>query len=307
MRLSPNYVPEFPSNKMKSGFVSIIGRPNSGKSTLLNRLIGEKISIVTDKPQTTRHLVKGILTTPEGQIVFVDTPGVHKPIYRMNERMMKFVREAINDADLVVLIVDASVPFGRGDEFTLELLKSAKAKTFLLLNKIDLIPKKNLLPSMERYSKAADFDEVIPISALTGENVEEFLSEVFEYLPEGPMFYPADQLSDQHERSIAAEMIREKVILLTEEELPYSTAVIIDLFEEEQKLNRIYASIYVERESQKGIVIGKRGNKLKEIGTAARKDLESFFNRKIFLELHVKVKKHWRDDEEALQTLGLGE
>jgi GTP-binding protein Era len=295
------------AEKMKSGFVSIIGRPNSGKSTLLNRLVGEKVSIVTDKPQTTRHMVRGIVTTPEGQIVFVDTPGVHKPIHRMNERMMKSVGQAINDADLVVLIVDCSVPFGRGDEFTLELVKSAKTKKFLLLNKIDLISKKNLLPTIDRYARAANFDEVIPISALTGDNVETFLKEILRYLPEGPMFYPSDQISDQQERSIASEMIREKVILLTEEELPYSTAVVIDRFEEDGNLYRIYASIYVERDSQKGIVIGKRGDKLKEIGTTARKDLESFFNRKIFLELHVKVKKGWRDDDGTLRVLGLGE
>ena len=292
---------------MKSGFVSIIGRPNSGKSTLLNRLVGEKVSIVTDKPQTTRHVVKGIVTAPEGQIVFVDTPGVHKPIHRMNERMMKLVRNAISDADIVVLIVDCSVPFGRGDEFTLNLLKSAKPKKFLLLNKIDLIAKKNLLPAIDRYARAANFDEVIPISALKGENVETFLSQVFKHLPEGPMLYPPDQVSDQQERSIASEMIREKVILLTEEELPYSTAVVIDRFEEEDRLYRIYASIYVERDSQKGIVIGKGGGKLKEIGTTARKELESFFDRKIFLELHVTVKKHWRDSDDTLRTIGLGE
>jgi len=292
---------------LKSGFVSIIGRPNSGKSTLLNRLVGEKVSIVTDKPQTTRHVVKGIVTAPEGQIVFVDTPGVHKPIHRMNERMMKLVRNAISDADIVVLIVDCSVPFGRGDEFTLNLLKSAKPKKFLLLNKIDLIAKKNLLPAIDRYARAADFDEVIPISALKGENVETFLSQVFKHLPEGPMLYPPDQVSDQQERSIASEMIREKVILLTEEELPYSTAVVIDRFEEEDRLYRIYASIYVERDSQKGIVIGKGGEKLKEIGTTARKELESFFDRKIFLELHVTVKKRWRDSDDTLRTIGLGE
>jgi GTPase len=292
---------------MKSGFVSIIGRPNSGKSTLLNRLVGEKVSIVTDKPQTTRHVVKGIVTSPEGQIVFIDTPGIHKPIHRMNERMMKSVREAIGDADLVVLIVDCSVPFGRGDEFTLDLLKSVKTKKFLLLNKIDLIAKKKLLPAIDRYAKAAAFDEVIPISALKGENVDTFLSQIFKYLPEGPMFYPEDQISDQKERSIASEMIREKVILLTEEELPYSTAVVIDRFEEEEKLYRIFASVFVERDSQKGIVIGKGGEKLKEIGTQARKDLESFFGRKIYLELHVTVKKHWRDNDDTLRSLGIGE
>jgi len=292
---------------MKSGFVSIIGRPNSGKSTLLNRLVGEKVSIVTNKPQTTRHVVKGIVTTDQGQIVFIDTPGVHKPIHRMNEHMMKSVRESINDADIVGLIVDCSVPYGRGDEFTLDLVKGATTKKFLILNKIDLIPKKNVLPIIDRYSKLATFDEVIPISAKSGENVETFVAQIMKYLPEGPMFYPSEQISDQKERSIASEMIREKVILLTEEELPYSTAVIIDRFEEEKNLNRIYASIFVERDSQKGIVIGKGGEKLKEIGTAARQDLEAFFDRKVFLELHVKVKKGWRDDENTLRTLGLHE
>jgi len=292
---------------MKSGFVSIIGRPNSGKSTLLNRLVGEKVSIVTNKPQTTRHVVKGIVTTDQGQIVFIDTPGVHKPIHRMNEHMMKSVRESINDADIVGLIVDCSVPYGRGDEFTLDLVQGATTKTFLILNKIDLIPKKNVLPIIDRYSKLATFDEVIPISAKSGENVETFVAQIMKYLPEGPMFYPSEQISDQKERSIASEMIREKVILLTEEELPYSTAVIIDRFEEEKNLNRIYASIFVERDSQKGIVIGKGGEKLKEIGTAARQDLEAFFDRKVFLELHVKVKKGWRDDENTLRTLGLHE
>ena len=291
---------------MKSGFVSIVGRPNSGKSTLLNHVVGEKVSIVTDKPQTTRHVVRGILTRPEGQIIFLDTPGVHKPVYRMNERMMKSVRESIADVDLTLLIVDASVPFGRGDDFTLQLLKSVTRKKLLLLNKIDLIEKKNLLPLIDRYSKVGNFEEIIPISALTGENVENLMAQVMKYLPEGPMFYPAEQISDQPERAIAAEMIREKLIVLTEEELPYSTAVVIDRFEEGEALHRIYASIFVERDSQKAIVIGKAGQKLKQVGTDARKELEAFFGRKIYLELHVKVKKHWRDDEETLRGLGLG-
>ena len=292
---------------MKSGFVSIVGRPNSGKSTLLNHLVGEKVSIVSDKPQTTRHVVRAIVTQPEGQIVFLDTPGIHKPIHRMNERMMKSVRDAMGDVDLILLIVDASASFGRGDEFTLELLKPVATKKFLLLNKIDRVAKKNLLPLMDRYSKAGSFEEIIPISALTGENVDSLVRQILEHLPEGPMFYPADQISDQHERSIAAEMIREKLIELTEEEMPYSTAVVIDRFEEEEKLYRIFASIFVERDSQKPIVIGKAGQKLKQIGTEARLELEAFFARKVFLELHVKVKKHWRDDEETLKSLGLGE
>jgi GTPase len=291
----------------KSGFVSILGRPNSGKSTLLNRLIGEKISIVTDKPQTTRHVIRGIVTTPEGQIIFLDTPGIHKPIHRMNERMMKSVRSAMADVDLMLLIVDCSAAFGRGDEFALELLKSVPTKKILLLNKIDRIDKKELLPIMDRYSRLASFEEIVPISALTGENVEETMKQVFLRLPEGPMFFPTDQISDQPERAIAAEMIREKLIILTEEEMPYSTAVVIDRFEEGEKLHRIFASIFVERDSQKAIVIGKGGQKLKQIGTDARKDLEGFFGRKIFLELHVKVRKNWRDDEETLKSLGLGE
>lgn len=291
----------------KSGFVSIVGRPNSGKSTLLNRLVGEKVSIVTDKPQTTRHVVRGIVTRPEGQITFLDTPGIHKPIHRMNERMMKSVRGAMADVDLVLLIVDASAAFGRGEAFTLELLKPVKTKKFLLLNKIDRIQKKKLLPIMDQYSKLCDFEEIIPISALKGENTEQLLQEIFKNLQEGPMFYPADQISDQQQRTIAAELIREQAILLTEEELPYSTAVAIDRFEEGGKLCRIFASIFVERESQKAIVIGKAGQKLKEIGTEARKELESFLGVKVFLELHVKVKKGWRDDEDMLRTLGLGE
>jgi len=292
----------------KSGFVSIVGRPNSGKSTLLNRLVGEKVSIVTEKPQTTRHVIRGIVTRPEGQIVFLDTPGIHKPIHRMNERMMKSVRGALADVDLILLLVDASVAFGRGDEFTLELLKPVATKKFLLLNKIDRIQKKNLLPLIEKYTKIAAFDEVLPISALTGDNVESLISLIFKCLNEGPMFYPADQISDQQERNIAAEIIREKLIEATKEELPYSTAVVIDRFEEEDKLYKIYTSVFVERDSQKGIIIGKSGQRLKEIGTRARLELEKFFTgRKIFLELHVNVKKHWRDDEQILKNLGLGE
>jgi GTPase len=292
---------------MKSGFVSIVGRPNSGKSTLLNHFVGEKVSIVTDKPQTTRHVIRGIVTTPEGQIVFLDTPGVHKPVYRMNERMMKSVRDSMADVDLILLIVDASVPFGRGDDFTLQLLKPVAKKKLLLLNKIDVIEKKTLLPLMERYSKAGNFEEIMPISALTGENVATLIAEIMKHLPEGPMFYPQDQITDQPERTIAAEMIREKLILLTQEEMPYSTAVVIDRFEEDEKLYRIFASIFVERDSQKAIIIGKGGQKLKQVGTEARKELEGFFGRKVFLELHVKVKKRWRDDEETLKSLGLGE
>jgi len=292
---------------MNSGFVTIVGRPNTGKSTLVNHLVGEKISIVTDKPQTTRNVVRGIVTRPEGQIVLLDTPGVHKPIHRMNERMMKAVRVAMSEVDIVALIVDASVPFGRGDEFTLELIRDVKASRFLLLNKIDKIHKQDLLPQIDRYSKLLSFDEVTPMSALTGENVDMFVSALFKHLPAGPAYYPEDQLSDQPERAIAAEMIREKLIMHTRDELPYSTAVFVDRFEEGDTLHRIHATIVVERESQKPIIIGKGGELLKRIGTAARLDLERFFGRKMYLELRVKVEKSWRDDEDALRRLGLAE
>ena len=289
---------------MKSGFVSIVGRPNSGKSTLLNHLVGDKISIVTDKPQTTRNVIRGIVTSPDGQVVFLDTPGIHKPVHKMNERMMKFVRESMGEVDLIMLIVDATEPFGRGDEFTLELIKPVAAPKILLLNKIDQLQKKNLLPIIDRYSKLAEFKDVIPISALTGENTELLFQAVFKYLSEGPMFYPEDQISDQPARAISAEIIREKLIVLTREELPYSTAVVIDRFEEQEKIDRIYATIFVERESQKGMIIGKGGSLLKQVGSEARRELEAFFERKIYLELHVKVKKDWRDDEATLRHIG---
>lgn len=291
----------------RSGFVTIVGRPNSGKSTLVNSLVGEKVSIVTDKPQTTRNVVRGIVTRPEGQVVFLDTPGIHKPGHRMNERMMKAVRNSMSEVDVLALIVDASIPFGGGDEFTLELIRPLTLPKLLLFNKIDKVNKKDLLPKIEHYSKILTFEEVIPVSALTGENVETFLNALFRFLPTGPQFYPADQFSDQQERTMAAEIIREKLIVATRDELPYSTAVVIDRFEEGEKIHRIYCTIFVERDSQKAIVIGKGGSLMKEIGTSARLELEKFFDRKVFLELHVKVSKDWRDDASRLTNLGFTE
>jgi GTP-binding protein Era len=293
-----------PEETGKSGFVTIVGRPNSGKSTLVNSLVGEKVSIVTDKPQTTRSVVRGIVTAPEGQIVFLDTPGIHKPIHRMNDRMMSAVRNSMSEVDVLALLVDASVPFGGGDEFTLDLISPLKLPRILLFNKIDKVNKRDLLPRIDRYSRILNFDEVIPISAKTGEGVDVFLNTLFKYMPAGPRYYPEDQFSDQQERTMAAEIIREKLIVLTRDELPYSTAVIIDRFEESEKIYRIYATVFVERESQKAIVIGKGGLLMKEIGTAARHELESFFGLKVFLELHVKVSKGWRDDEFQLTNLG---
>ena len=292
---------------LRSGFVTLIGRPNSGKSTLVNQLVGEKISIVTDKPQTTRNIIRGIVTRPEGQLVLVDTPGVHKPIHRMNSLMMKSVRDAISDVDVLALMVDASQRFGKGDQFALELVAPLSPTKVLILNKIDTIKKPDLLPLIDMYSKLAKFEEIVPVSALSGENVETLVKVLFQLLPSGPPLYPEDQLTDRQERSIAAEMIREKLINLTEEELPYSMAVSVDRFEESEAICRIYATIHVERETQKGIVIGKAGRLLKEAGIAARQDLEKLLGRQVYLELHVKVTADWREDDEALRNFGVGE
>lgn len=292
---------------LRSGFVTLIGRPNSGKSTLVNQLVGEKISIVTDKPQTTRNIIRGIVTRPEGQLVLVDTPGVHKPIHRMNSLMMKSVRDAISDVDVLALMVDASQRFGKGDQFALELVAPLSPTKVLILNKVDRIRKPDLLPLIDMYSKLAKFEEIVPVSALSGENVETLVKVLFQLLPSGPPLYPEDQLTDRQERSIAAEMIREKLINLTEEELPYSMAVSVDRFEESEAICRIYATIHVERETQKGIVIGKAGRLLKEAGIAARQDLEKLLGRQVYLELHVKVTADWREDDEALRNFGVGE
>lgn len=295
------------SQASRSGFVTLIGRPNSGKSTLLNQLVGEKISIVTDKPQTTRNVIRGIVTRPEGQIVVVDTPGVHKPVHRMNRVMMKSVREAMSEVDVIALIVDASQPFGKGDQFTVEMVSNAKIPKVLILNKIDKVRKPDLLPVIDRYSRLTKFDDIVPISALTGENLETLVKVLLQLLPVGPHYYPEDQLSDLHERGLAAEIIREKLIDRTREELPYSIAVQVDRFEEGETLHRIFATIHVERETQKGIVIGKGGQVLKDVGIAARHDLEKLFGRQVHLELRVKVSPGWRDDEQALRNFGLGE
>jgi len=295
------------SENLRAGFVTLVGRPNCGKSTLLNQLVGEKISIVTNKPQTTRHVIRGIVTRPEGQLVLLDTPGVHKPLHRMNSLMMKSVRDAMSEVDVIALMVDASQPFGKGDRFVLDLIASIKVQKILILNKIDRVRKPDLLPLIDQYSKLAQFDEIVPVAALTGENVEVLMTVLFKLLPEGPPYYPEDQLSDRQERSIAAEIIREKLIERTEDELPYSTAVSIDRFEEGETLCRIFATVHVERETQKGIVIGKRGHLLKEAGIAARQDLERLLGRQVHLEMRVRVTAGWRDDEARLKDLGVGD
>ena len=293
----------------RSGFVSIVGRPNAGKSTLLNALVGEKIAIVTEKPQTTRTRIQGMLNVkaqrgrPAGQLIFIDTPGVHKPDSRLNRKMMQEIHAALESRDLVLLIVDASERFGPGDEHVLELVKRSGAPVFLLLNKVDKLHKEKLLPLMDHYSKLHQFQEVIPISAMKGQGLDVLLERVVRALPEGPRYFPQDQLTDQPERFLASEIIREKVLLKTGKELPYATAVVVERYEELPRLTRISAVIYCERDGQKAILIGKGGQKLKEMGMSARLELERRLGKKVFLELFVKVKAGWRQSEAFVDEL----
>ena len=294
---------------MKSGLVSLVGRPNAGKSTLLNRLVGQKLAIVSDKPQTTRHRIVGVRNTPDAQVVFIDTPGIHKPMHRMNRRMVSAATDTLREVDVVVLVVDASIPPGAGDRFVLDLVVQAKTPVILVLNKVDRVRKPELLPLIGGYSKRADFKAIIPLCALHGDGVEVLDKAIIAALPEGEPLYPEDYLTDQTQRTLAAELVREKVLRHTREELPYSTAVMIERFEEPETpggLTRIYASILVDHESQKPIVIGKGGEMIKRIGTEARQDLEEMLEGKVFLDLHVKVRQDWRDDERVLNEIGLG-
>jgi GTP-binding protein Era len=291
------------ADQTKSGFVAVVGRPNAGKSTLVNALVGTKVSIVTAVPQTTRNRILGIVNRPSAQIVLMDTPGIHRPLSRLNEQMMSFVRQALTERDLAVLIVDASERFGHGDEFAVGLLKEYAPRTILALNKIDRIKKPKLLPLMQRYSQLYNFEEIMPISALKEEGLTELLDAIEGLLPEGPQYFPPDMYTDQPERFLASEIVREKVILHTRQELPYATAVLIDDFEEGESITRIHASIVVERESQKPIIIGAGGDMLKQIGSEARRELERLFPPKVFLELYVKVEPHWRDVRPMVASL----
>ncbi len=284
----------------------MIGRPNAGKSTLLNRVIGEKIAIVSDKPQTTRTRITGVLTRPEGQIVFLDTPGIHKPGYKLNRRMMAVVIDALSTVDLILLMIDATKPMGHGDQFALEMLRRVETRAFLLPNKVDALrDKTKLLPLIGRYTSEREFAEVIPISALTGDGAALLIGKIFECLSAGAMLYPEDEMTDQPERVLAAELVREKILQETGEELPYVTAVVTERWEETQGITTIHCLIYVERPSHKAIVIGKAGARLKKIGTAARADIEKLLDRRVFLNLFVKVRERWRDDERALDELGI--
>jgi GTP-binding protein Era len=293
---------------MKYGFVSLIGRPNAGKSTLLNRLVGSKLAIVSDKPQTTRNRILGVRNYPDAQVVFIDTPGIHRPLHRMNVRMVEAAFDTIQEVDVLGLVVDVTEPPGKGDSFVLDRIKGAKIPVVLILNKIDLIKKTNLLPIMQRYGETGSFDEIIPVSAGTGDNVDRLERLLIDRLPEGQPQYPEDYLTDQPERFFAAEIVREKVLQFTHAELPFSSAVIIDRFEEPDRpggLLKLYCTIVVERDSQKPIILGRGGEMIKRIGVAAREDLEKFFDTKVFLDLHVRVKSEWREDEGLLDDIGL--
>ena len=290
---------------MRAGFVTIVGRPNVGKSTLLNRIVGQKVAIVTEKPQTTRNRILAIANTPSAQIVFFDTPGIHKPKHEMNRRMVGLALRSLKNVDLALLLVDVTEPFGGGDEFVLERVRQAKVPVVLALNKVDRIRKPEILTVIDEYRHRHDFTDIVPISALTGENVDALVSVLERQLPEGEPLYPPETLTDLPERFFVSEIVREKILGATREEIPYSTAVVIDSWEEGEKLTRIEASILVERESQKGIVVGKGAGMLKGIGTAARRDIEAFLGTKVFLGLHVRVRSEWRENQRLLSELGI--
>ncbi|MCL6585360.1 MAG: GTPase Era [Anoxybacillus sp.] len=295
--------------KFKSGFVSIIGRPNVGKSTFLNRVIGQKIAIMSDKPQTTRNKIQGVYTTDDAQIIFIDTPGIHKPKHKLGDFMMKVAQNALKEVDVILFMINAEEGFGRGDAFIIERLKEVNTPVFLVVNKIDQIHPDELLPLIDRYRSLYSFAEVVPISALQGNNVETLIEQIKSYLPEGPQYYPADQVTDHPERFIIAELIREKALHLTREEVPHSIAVVIDSIERREDSHTVYvgATIIVERDSQKGIIIGKQGRMLKEIGQRARVDIEALLGSKVFLELWVKVQKDWRNKLSQLRDFGFRE
>jgi GTPase len=294
---------------MKSGFVSFIGRPNAGKSTLLNRLVGTKLAIVSDKPQTTRTRILGVRNYPDAQVVFLDTPGIHRPLHRMNVRMVDVALETIRDVDVLGLVLDVAEKLGKGDRYVLDLVKDVKIPVFLILNKIDLIKKTKLLPLIGQFGQEQRFAEIIPVSAATGDNVDRLERAIIDRLPEGPPLYPDDYLTDQPERVMAAEIVREKLLQFTHAEIPFSSAVVVDRFEEpadEGGLLRLHCTIVVDRESQKPIVVGKGGDMIKRIGTAAREELERFFSTRVFLDLRVRVAVDWREDERVLQDIGVG-
>ncbi|PEB24969.1 GTPase Era [Bacillus toyonensis] len=292
----------------KSGFVSIIGRPNVGKSTFLNRIIGQKIAIMSDKPQTTRNKIQGVYTENDSQVIFIDTPGIHKPKHKLGDFMVKMAQTTLKEVDIVLFMVNATEGFGRGEEFIIEKLQETKQPVFLVINKIDQVHPEQLLELIDQYRKLHEFAEIVPISALDGNNVEALIGAIKKYLPEGPQYYPDNQVTDHPERFIIAELIREKVLHLTREEVPHSVAVVIDAIQKrEGGAVYINATIVVERASQKGIIIGKQGKMLKEVGKRARFDIEALLGSKVFLEVWVKVQKDWRNKMSQLRDLGFRE
>jgi GTP-binding protein Era len=291
----------------KAGYASLVGRPNAGKSTLLNRIIGEKIAIVSDKPQTTRTRILGVKNYPEGQIAFVDTPGIHRPLHRLNVRMVDSAVDTFREVDVIALVFDASTKPGHGDAYVSALLKDVQTPTVLVLNKIDLVAKARLLPLIDQAQRWHDFAAIVPVSATTGDGLDRLERVLLDHLPDGEPGYPDDYLTDQPERVLAAETVREKVLQHTRQELPFSTAVVVDEFNEEERdrLLRLYCTIFVETESQKRIVIGRGGEMIKQIGTEARRDLEAFLGTKVFLDLRVKVNPDWRDNDRVLDEIGV--
>lgn len=287
-----------------SGFIAIVGRPNVGKSTFLNRVIGQKIAIMSDKPQTTRNKIQGVYTTKDAQIVFIDTPGIHKPQNKLGDFMMESALSALKEVDAVLFMVNATEHRGAGDNFIIDQLKNVDKPIYLLINKIDEISPDDIMPIIEQYKNALEFKDVYPISALQGNNVPELIDTLIKELPNGPQYYPADEVTDHPERFVISELIRENVLELTRQEIPHSTAVVIESIKTEESLLRIRATIIVERDGQKGIVIGKGGSMLKKIGTLARKDIENMMGNKVFLELWVKVEPHWRDKANLLNSYG---
>ena len=291
---------------MKTGFISLIGRPNAGKSTLINQILDRKIAITSTKPQTTRTRITGIFTTSDAQMVFIDTPGIHKPKDRLNQYMVEAARSTIYEGDVIFYVVDASVPFGPGEQFILDCLKDIDVPVFLLLNKIDCMTSEEIMRTIVKWQTRREFAEIFPLSAERGDNVDRLLETVKGYLIEGPNFYPEDAVTDQPERIVMSELIREKILRLTEEEVPHSVAVVIEHMERDESDDKliVHAAIYTERQSQKAIIIGKQGQMIKRIGTAARRDIEELLGEKIYLKLWVRVKENWRNREGALHDFG---
>lgn len=293
------------SKQFKSGFISIVGRPNVGKSTFMNRVIGQKIAIMSDKPQTTRNKIQGVLTEDDAQLVFIDTPGIHKPKHKLGDFMVKMAEDSLNEIDAVLFMVNADEKYGAGDQFIIDRLKKVKRPVFLIINKIDLIHPNDIFKIIEQYKDLYDFAEVIPISALQGNNVTQLIEMLKSYLPEGPQYYPSDHVTDHPERFIMTELIREKVLQLTREEVPHSIAVVLENVEKRSNETLfIQAVIVTERSTQKGILIGKQGAMLKQIGQKARHDIEKLLGTKVFLEIWVKVQKDWRNKENQLKEYG---